>query len=1365
MKRFKHVILLWGIFTILLLPAAPRQALAEELEKVSIQLRWMHEFQFAGYYAAIAKGYYKEEGLDVTLYEQSSNSTPTSQVVNGITEYGVADAGLLLQRITGKPVVLLTQIFQHSPLIFITRQDSGIISPYEMAGKTVMMEDNRDSASLNAMLADTLGKDFRSIIKQVPHSRQYDALVRGKADVVSAYLTSQPLLLKQEGVSVNIINPQNYGIDFYGDNLFTSEQELQDHPLRVEKMVRATLKGWQYALNHPNEIISLILKEYNSQHLDRQFLEYEAKMTKTMIMPDIIPLGKINKRRYQRVVQTYQRLGFSKKAIIPEGFIYQNQIIQLSKQEQQWLDKHRNIRIGIDPNWPPIEFIDDRGQLSGMTKDYMALLHDRLPLNITLQPTDTWAQTLAAARNGTIDMAPVMVETAKRRKLFNFTKPYLEYPVVILAHQDAPYIGGMEDLQHQRLAVVAQFSLTTTIEKEYPGYDLTTYPDISQALTALSHKKVDALVANTASVSHLLKRPQFSTLKIVAPTPYIDTLSFGVRKDWPELIPILEKWIDALSEEEQQAIERSWVNMQVEQQTNWQLIGYIGVAAIIIVIWILLFFGIINKRLHKEVERRTAALTASERKFKSIFNNTYSFIGLLDIQGVLLESNNTSLAFIGKETEDVVGQLFWDTPWWNFSDKSRNDIKDYIHRAMEGEVVNVDVIHQDPHKKPHYINFSVKPIYDDDGKVVFLVAEGRDISRQKLDELRYRTLFETASDAILILKDERFIECNPKALEIFGCDIEQIKEMTPYQLSPAYQPDGRDSKESALEKINMALTGNQLHYEWQHHRCDGSPFDSEVSLNVIEFENERYLQTTVRDITERKNTEKQISRLVSAIEQSAETIVLTDTKGIIEYVNPAFEKVMGYSRKEVINTSTPLITQAQQQDPMYKQLLATISAGKTWEGRLTNLRKDGSQIIEEGTISPVLNITGEHVGYVSVKRDITEQIRLEGDLRQAQKMEAVGTLAGGIAHDFNNILTAIFGYTDLALMHTDNIAKLEKDLSEVRQATIRARDLVKQILAFSRKSEQAKQPLQIALIVKEVVKLLRSSIPSTIEIKQQILAANETVLADPTQIHQIVMNLCTNAYQAMRKTGGVLGISLRNVTIKEMEKRLGKPLRPKNYLELEITDTGSGMSPATIDKIFEPYFTTKEMGEGTGLGLAVVHGIIQDHQGIIHVESEQGKGTVFTIYLPTTNSEETENTPHKKQLDINHNHSHIMLVDDEENILDIGRHIFEMYGYQISTFNNPSEALSAFNQDPTKYDLLITDMTMPEMTGMELAGMTMKIRADLPVILCTGYSDLINQEAALLFGIKEYMAKPLSMVKLVATVQRILAKTPKPPEI
>ncbi len=423
-------------------------------------------------------------------------------------------------------------------------------------------------------------------------------------------------------------------------------------------------------------------------------------------------------------------------------------------------------------------------------------------------------------------------------------------------------------------------------------------------------------------------------------------------------------------------------------------------------------------------------------------------------------------------------------------------------------------------------------------------------------------------------------------------------------------------------------------------------------------------------------------------------------------------------------------------------------------------RPDGTLRWIKTKAVPIRDETGRIWRVAGICEDITERklveeekLKLESQLQQAQKMEAIGTLASGIAHDFNNILSIIIGYNELAMVAKDP-EKLQHLLAEVQKGAARAKELVMQILAFSRKAEQQKHPLQVSLIVKEALKMLRSSIPTTIDIKQNIVSTG-IVMADPSQIHQIVMNLCTNAYHAMRDTGGTLAVSLEDVQIGAKDYGYAN-LAPGNYLKLEVSDTGRGIDPQIREKIFEPYFTTKRPGEGTGLGLAVVHGIIKSHNGHITVYSEPGKGTSFHVYLPLTAQAAVVSPDKGKPAELLGKGELVLVVDDEEQIREIVKTILVSNGYQVATCANGMQAWEEFQKRPAQVALVITDMTMPAMTGAELAQKIMALRPSTPVILCTGHSELINRDKAMAMGIRDYLIKPIITEALLGATRKAI---------
>ena len=488
------------------------------------------------------------------------------------------------------------------------------------------------------------------------------------------------------------------------------------------------------------------------------------------------------------------------------------------------------------------------------------------------------------------------------------------------------------------------------------------------------------------------------------------------------------------------------------------------------------------------------------------------------------------------------------------------------------------------------------------------------------------------------------------------------------------------------------------------------------------------------------------------IENAHDCIFITQN-GSVAYANPSTERLMGYSRQEL--SELPFIELVHPDDrPMvannHKTRLAGLDAPNYYSFRVRN--RDGQERLLE--INAV-QIEWQHdPAVLCFVRDITEIKKMEQQLLQSQKMQAIGTLAGGIAHDFNNILAAMIGYTELCQMALPADGKHVEHLQRVLQAGQRARELVNQILAFSRQKDTDQKPVQFKLVVVETLKLLRASIPATIEFQEHIEPNTGIVMADPTRLHQIVMNLCSNAAQAMQETGGNLEVRLANYNIENSETPELLDLKPGPYIRLTISDNGCGMDADTVKRIFDPYFTTKKQGEGTGLGLSVVHGIVVGMQGVIKVYSEPGEGTTFQVYLPCI---EADLDPSERPVHVLPRGAEIvLLVDDEEYVLDMTRELLEGLGYTVVSRTSGVEAFQAFQANPQRFDLVVTDQTMPKLTGIDLAAKVKAVRSDIPVILCSGFSAGIAHRKLGTTRIQALLNKPVLKHELAAAVRTAL---------
>ena len=583
-----------------------------------------------------------------------------------------------------------------------------------------------------------------------------------------------------------------------------------------------------------------------------------------------------------------------------------------------------------------------------------------------------------------------------------------------------------------------------------------------------------------------------------------------------------------------------------------------------------------------------------------------------------------------------------------------------------------------------------------------------------------------------------------------------------------------------IAKLDLALENTRLHSSAAEWMKNIQACNEKLSCSNKKIQ---------KEIIKRKSAEEAVTEsegLFKSLSENAPDIIYTlNMEGLLTYVNPAWERILGHNKEEVIGKY--LVDYARKKDAKrYFRTFKRIrdSDETIGDATISLLDSDGTIRLFKASCSPNFNSEGKMTGVVGVLKDITQQRQLEVQLQQSQKMEAIGTLAGGITHDFNNILGAILGYTDLAILEAEDDSKIRQHLDKIQEAGHRARDLVNQILAFSRQTKQERLPVEVNSIVNEALKMLRASLPSTIEIRQDTQADKGTVEADPTQIHQVLMNLCTNAAHAMQENGGILEIGIQNVyfgfSSADYEKdttleghasdSMGQAnqilesqieyldILPGPYLKLTVRDTGIGMTPDVLGRIFDPYFTTREKAQGTGLGLSVVHGIIKSHGGSITVESEPGQGTTFHVYLPRMEypKEKADRMAASPYKGIPTGHERILFVDDEEALVDIGRQMLEHLGYELITRTSSIEALELFKAEPDAFDLVITDMTMPNMTGDKLARAMIKIRPNIPIILCTGFSERVTAKSAGEIGIKKLAMKPLVMRDLAEAIREVL---------
>ncbi|MDQ1354290.1 MAG: domain S-box protein [Acidobacteriota bacterium] len=673
--------------------------------------------------------------------------------------------------------------------------------------------------------------------------------------------------------------------------------------------------------------------------------------------------------------------------------------------------------------------------------------------------------------------------------------------------------------------------------------------------------------------------------------------------------------------------------------------------------------------------------------------------------------------------------------------------------------------------------------------------------RDRENKQKYYSLFNNITDPVLIFDATtyRFLDCNEAVLKKYKYSREEILTKTPFDL---HKPEEFQRLKANIDSRMSGVTNTYTHLTKDRRQVrvevssaeiyyDGAPawlwIAHDITERVIMEEELRRYRSRLEEMVDERTAEVQIAnkkleleinerkkaqlaiqknekKFRNIIEKSLDGILLVDEKGSIIEWNIGQENIYGVTRTIVIGK--PIWDIQYRHEPKEKRVKENyVRIKNIWEDflktgmnpfqndlQVSQIERPGGELRDIQQLYFSIE-TEKGVMMACSTRDITGNLELERQLMQSQKMEAIGTLAGGIAHDFNNMLGAIMGYSDLARRRLEESNPVQKYIEQVIIAAKRASDLVKQILTFSRRERMTKETVQISSIIKEVLKLIRSSLPTTIDIISKIEAQKSVVLADPTQIHQVIMNLCTNAGHAMRDKGGVLEVRL---TEENVEPGLYKGLKAGPCVRLTVSDTGYGIKSELMDKIFDPFFTTKKIGEGTGMGLAVVHGIVHDLEGNISVYSEVGKGTTFSILLPTV----AENiiVKEKQVGEIPVGNERILLVEDDVPLLAAEKELLEELGYKVTAIKSGVEALEIIKTVPDRFDIVITDFTMPKMTGVQL---TKKIRAagvKFPVLLCTGYGEVISENEAKELGIGDIIKKPIELDKIAQSIRKLIGK-------
>ncbi|GLR65259.1 ABC transporter substrate-binding protein [Marinospirillum insulare] len=571
-------------------------SLSTASDTVVIQLKWLHQFQSAGYYAALDQGYFAEEGLNVELRERDIELSNVDQVLAGEAQYGVTDSIILLNQTQRNGVILVAPIFQHSPNVLISLRSSNINRPTDLVGRRLAFyENDTDGISVLAMLAEQ-GVLKDGLIK-VDLSNRIERLISGEVDAIAAYSTNEPVVLRELGYSINILDPKHYGMDFYGDVFFTSTDEANKHPSRVAAMRRAVLRGWEYALDNKEEIVDLILRDYNTQNKTKQALMTEAQGLETLVARHTTELGTLVPGRLEYMLALLAKTKIIETELTQSDYEQRigrlifdsqpNKALNLTPEEQAFLASNPTLKVGVDRNWPPFEYLDTKDiVLQGISRDYIRLLEELLHLKFAIQDQLSWPETLDEAKAGGVDFFPAITKTPERSQYLSFTQPYIRSPMIIVTDNQVSFISNMNELNARRVAVVKGYASHEMLEKHHPLIQLDLRDSAIEALKAVAAGEVDAFIDNLAVASYLIRTQGLANLKISGQTPYSFDLSMAVQKDQLLLKSILDKALAHISRQQHTNIYDSWVTLEVEKGFPWSkfLPPFIGLGLTLLVL-------------------------------------------------------------------------------------------------------------------------------------------------------------------------------------------------------------------------------------------------------------------------------------------------------------------------------------------------------------------------------------------------------------------------------------------------------------------------------------------------------------------------------------------------------------------------------------------------------------------------------------------------------------------------------------------------------------------------------------------------------------------------------------------------------------
>ncbi len=1097
---YKKLLLLFTLFSALLG--------AKELERVSLQLQWFDQFQFAGYYVAKEKGFYRNHGFDVDIIAFKEGINPVEEVTAGRADYGTGRSSLIIDRANGKKVVALAAIFQSSPLVIVAKASSGIKTIEDFKGKTIMVSGTGDSTAVNALLMSK-NIDF-STIDFIVGADKMQSLIEGRADIITAYTSNQTHFLEKQGVDITVFDPKEYGFDFYGDMLFTSgsAKDTAGH----SAFVRASLKGWKYAFENIDETVELILTKYNRLNKSREELLYEANALKKLAYANAQELGSIDIHKIENIFAVYNTMGLIKESIEIDDFLFDNspKKIIFTDQEKAYLQQKQRITVCAEPLYYPVEELTE-GKHSGIVADILGLLQKQLPVSFEVIPCKTNEENIFNVMQGRCDIKSVVVDGFFPFKNLQASLPYIEDSFAVITKVDKPYIQNMQHYTDKTF-VVPYEAFKNYFNREFPQLDIVVAGNPDEALRWLMDDKVYGYIDVSLILNNTVQHHDYKTLKVntkIENTPVYGAI--GVSKSEPLLLDILNRLIQNLPEEEVEKVKEKWSMQTYKAVVDYTLIW-----------WLLLGFSLFF------------ALT-----------------------------------------------LF------------------------------------------------------------FMLRQN--LLKKKIEEQKdaFETLYQKSTDGILLLENNRFIDCNEAVVTMLGYRTkDEFLNTHPWDLSPTYQPDGRLSSEKSKEMDSIALEQGSNKFEWLHKKADGETFWAEVVLTRLQINGKEILHVVWRDIQRKKELEDEILQVNRDLEhkiaeRTAEQNILlslfdisesvlfkwnNDEHWSVAYVSQSITKLLGYEKDDFLHNRVRYDSCIHPNDiaRVKQEVIDAVEQEKEYfthePYRLYTKNGDIKWVYDSTMITR--DAQGEVVGFVGYTTDITSFKRRDQQLLQQSRLAQMGEMISMIAHQWRQPLAAI-AVTSINLKMQLELEKFDLSVPEGRDGYREyLYDALKHIDSYVQnlsttiddfrnfyKSNKEYDTVEISYPIKKALSIITASLASRgIDVVDECHCDRQIEMYT-NEVMQVILSIIQNAQDNFTEKG--TPDAKITLACKESD----------NGVIIEICDNGGGIEDEIMPAIFDPYFSTKDEKNGTGLGLYMSKMIIEEHHSGSLVATNSNGGVCFTIAL------------------------------------------------------------------------------------------------------------------------------------------------------